>query len=52
MYCIEENTFDVVGTFRRPQRSFDARKIVFPCPPRYAPASNQKFLFSQQTSHN
>ena len=31
MYCIEESTCDIVGTFRRPQW-FGARGI---CPPRY-----------------
>ena len=33
MYCIEEKTCDIVGTFRRPQW-FGAPEFV---PPRYAP---------------
>jgi len=24
IYCIEENTYDIVGTFRRPPQCFDA----------------------------
>ena len=30
MYCIEESTCDIVGTFRRPSQSFGARGIVSP----------------------
>jgi len=34
MYCIEENTCDIVGTFRRrPPKSFGARELC----PRYVP---------------
>jgi len=37
MYCIEESTCDIIGTFRRPLQWFDARGIVLPFPPCYAP---------------
>ena len=50
IYCIEESTYDIVGTFRHLQQSFDApaviqrphrklapRELCPPCPPRCAP---------------
>jgi len=44
MYCIEESTCDIAGTFRRPPAVIrrphsDSRRIVPPCPPRYGPGS-------------
>ena len=37
MYCIEESTCDIVGTFRRPPQLFGARGIVSPLPPFVTP---------------
>jgi len=37
MYCIEDSTCDIVGTFRRPPQLFGARGIVPPLPPFVTP---------------
>jgi len=34
MYCIEESTCDIAGTFRRPHSDSAPEEL---CPPRYAP---------------
>ena len=44
MYCIEERTCDIVGTYQRPPHSLAARGVVPPLPPpRYALARKQYF---------
>jgi len=46
MYCTEESTCDIVGTFGASQ-SFGARGIVLPLPPRrYAPGWISKMSFT------
>jgi len=40
IYCIEEITCDVVGTFRRPPQWIGARSIVPPLPPSLRPCSH------------
>jgi len=68
MYCIEESTCDIVGTFRRHSQSFGAPIVIWRpracgacAPPRYVPAKEtisshwsiaQKPHFSQNTISN
>jgi len=57
IYCIEESTRDIVGTFRRPPQSFEAPRsdtlphsdsapgeLFPPCRPRYVPVKHYSFL--------
>jgi len=39
MYCIEESTCEIVGTFWRPRSHSAPGELRPPCPPRYAPDS-------------
>ena len=42
IYCIEESSCDIVGTFRRPLQWFDLRGIVSPCSPIVTPLLQAK----------
>jgi len=50
MCCIEENTSDIVGTFRRPSQSFSARGIVLPLSPLVTPLTQPKDQTDYQKS--
>ena len=45
MYCFEESTCDIAGTFRPPLQWFCARESCSSCPPRYAPAGGLQVFF-------
>jgi len=46
MYCDEESSWDIVGTFRPSPQSFGAREIFPLYPPRYAPGLHRRILTS------
>jgi len=41
IYCIEKNTYDIVGTFWHPPQLFSAQEL---CPPCYAPAWSGRLI--------
>jgi len=46
MYCIEESTCDIVGTFRRPRSHSAPGKLCPPCPPSLRPCAGLKMCLN------